>query len=126
MSTTPPSIAYFEFKGSGDADFFIIQLDEPDKIAHVRRIISGMETALVHPQGTVIQQKAPYNPRWDFHLEPTSIKFFQMSIEVCDANMNYIEAHLDEVGGAFLPKSHWCPWNSKFTRELSAQDVGQG
>jgi hypothetical protein len=124
MNNVPTPVAYFEFKGSGDQDFFVIQLVEQDKIDHVRRILSGEETARVHPQGTVVQSKADYNPTWDFHLEPTSIQFFEMNIEVCDANMNYVEAHLDEVGGAFLPRAHWCPWNSQFTREISSTVSG--
>jgi hypothetical protein len=34
-------------------------------------------------------------------------------MEVCDASMTYVEDHLDEVGGAFLPGAQWCPWDSK-------------
>jgi hypothetical protein len=42
-----------------------------------------------------------------------------MAIEVCDANMMYVEDHLDEAGGAFLPGNHWCPWDSRVTREVT-------
>ena len=118
------TVAYFEFKGSGTQEFFIIQLVEQAKIDHARSILSGQETARVHPQGTIVQQKAFYNPKWSFYLEPKSIDFFELNIEVCDANMNYIEQNLDAIGGATLPRLHWCPWNSHFTRELSPQDVG--
>jgi hypothetical protein len=33
-----------------------------------------------------------------------------------------VEDHLDEVGGAFLPKSQWCPW---LTRVLQELDTGE-
>ncbi len=115
--------AYFEFKGSGDKDFFVIKLVSQQTIAHARAILSGAETSAVHPQGTIVQAKASYNPNWSFHYAPASISFFQLAVEVCDANMKYIEEHLDEVGGAFLPQSHWCPWNSALTREIPASDV---
>ncbi|MCA6115227.1 hypothetical protein J6524_09995 [Bradyrhizobium sp. WSM 1738] len=53
-----------------------------------------------------------------FHLMPETVKPFELQIEVCDANVMYVEAHLDEVGGAFLPKSFWCPWSSELEFEV--------
>ena len=50
---------------------------------------------------------------------PNSISFFSQAIEVCDANMMYVEDHLDEACGAFLPGCHWCPWDSRLTREVT-------
>jgi len=119
------SPAYFEFKGSGDTDFFTFQLLDPLKIAKARDIVSGKETRFVHPQGTIIQKTASYNPKWSYHFDPDSIEFFEMAIEVCDANMKYVEEHLDEVGGAFLPNSHWCPWNSTILREIPEINIPQ-
>jgi len=51
-------------------------------------------------------------------LDPKSIKFAQTGIEVCDANIEYVEDHLDEVGGAFLPGCQWCPWESRIVRQI--------
>jgi hypothetical protein len=48
------------------------------------------------------------------------VRFFEVAIEVCDATMPYVEDHLDEVGGAFLPGGYWCPWTSRLTREVPA------
>jgi hypothetical protein len=52
-------------------------------------------------------------------LNPASISFFAIAIEVCDANMQYVEDHLDEACGAFLPGCYWCPWDSRVVREIS-------
>jgi hypothetical protein len=52
-------------------------------------------------------------------MAPDTIGFFEMQIEVCDANSNYVEEHLDEVGGSFLPKSFWCPWSSTLAAEVT-------
>jgi hypothetical protein len=41
-----------------------------------------------------------------------------MSIEVCDAATSYVEEHLAEVGGAFLPGRRWCPWSSRVIAEV--------
>jgi hypothetical protein len=68
--------------------------------------------------GLVVAEAVPYNKPWSFHLDPTSISFAEMSIEVCDAATTYVEEHLAEVGGAFLPGRRWCPWSSRVIEEV--------
>ncbi|MEU7168419.1 calmodulin [Streptomyces morookaense] len=112
--------AYFAFQQQPGQEF-IFELTDEEMITHARKIVSGEETERVHVMGRIIKRKAPYNPGWDFHLDPASIQFFEVAIEVCDANMQYVEDHLDEACGAFLPGCHWCPWDSKVVREVSPQ-----
>lgn len=115
-------MAYFAFMMPSDRDReFIFELTDENRIAHARRIISGEEKNRVHVHGRIMKSKQPYNPIWSFHLDPTTIDFFEMAIEVCDASMAYVEDHLDEVCGAFLPGCHWCPWSSKVTREVTGR-----
>lgn len=111
-------MAYFAFRQYRGDEEFIFELTDEDKIAHARRIISGEETERVHVLGKIRKQKKPYNPMWDYHLDPDTISFFQVAIEVCNANMRYVEDHLDEACGAFLPGCFWCPWDSRVTREI--------
>jgi hypothetical protein len=110
--------AYFAFEQRPGQEF-VFELNDDEKIAHARRIISGEETERVHVMGRIQKRKAPYNPRWDFYLDPGSITFFAAAIEVCDANMEYVEDHLDEACGPFLPGCQWCPWDSKVVREVA-------
>ena len=114
-------MALFAFRqrsGARDKEF-IFQLADGDKIAHARKIVSGEETDRVHVMGRIQKRRQPYNPDWDYHLDPNTITFFEMAIEVCDANMQYVEDHLDEACGAFLPGCFWCPWDSRVVREIS-------
>jgi hypothetical protein len=73
--------------------------------------------------GTIIKAPAPYNPPWSYHLDPASISLFAFAIEVCDASPQYVEEHLSEVGGAFLPGSVWCPWSSHVVEEVAVHAV---
>lgn len=98
---------------------FVIRLTNEQRIAEARRILSGEEQMSVHVMGRIRKQTAEYNPGWNFHLDPDTITFFTVAIEVCDASITYVEDHLDEACGAFLPGCFWCPWSSKLTRELS-------
>jgi hypothetical protein len=79
---------------------------------------SGEETEAVHVMGKVLKRSKRWNAPWSFHLAPESIEFFAFAIEVCDASIQYVENHLDEVGGAFLPGSVWCPWGSRLLEEI--------
>jgi hypothetical protein len=97
---------------------FIFELTDENRIAEARKIISGEETNRIHVHGRIIKRRQPYNPRFNYYLDPQTIDFFDQAIEVCDADMTYVEDHLDEAGGAFLPGSHWCPWSSKVSREV--------
>ncbi|MBV8215815.1 MAG: calmodulin [Verrucomicrobia bacterium] len=108
--------AYFEFIDSHQ-DRFVIRLEDEKKIAEARAILSG-ELPQKHVQGTIIKDRALYNPDWDYHLEPRSISFFELAIEVCDASVRYVQDHLAQVGTDFLPRAHWCPWSSRLTREV--------
>jgi hypothetical protein len=109
--------AYFKVAGATEADMFVIALTDPALIAEARAQAAGQEP-VKHVTGLVVAEAAPYNKPWSFHLDPASIAFADMSIEVCDAATSYVEEHLAEVGGAFLPGRRWCPWSSRVIAEV--------
>lgn len=114
--------AYFVFEQAdpeGNVHEFVFRLDDTIKIAEARSKLANPEAKNRCVMGTVVCSRVDYNPKWSFHLKPDSVSFFEQAIEVCDANMTYVESHLDEVGGAFLPRSHWCPWTSALVREVT-------
>ena len=109
---------YFAFTYPPSTYEFIFELTDEAKIAHALKVISGEERSKVHVLGRIVKTQQPYNPKWSFHLNPASIDFFEVAIEVCDAQIFYVEDHLDEACGAFLPGCVWCPWGSKVEREV--------
>lgn len=118
QSTKDSGTAYFKVAGATEADTFVIALTDPTIIAEARAIMSGQEQSKVHVTGLVVDGAVAYNAPWSFHLHPASISFFEVSIEVCDAATSYVEEHLAEVGGAFLPGRRWCPWSSRVVEEV--------
>lgn len=109
---------YFSFMQRPNQEF-TFELTDDERITKARRILCGEEKHETHVMGRIKIGKQPYNPSWTYYLDPGSINFFQMAIKVCDSNMEYIENHLDEVNGPFLPGFYWCPWDSKLVREVS-------
>ena len=118
-SASEPGTTYFKLAGATDADTFVIALTDPAVIAEARAQANGHEPSK-HVTGLVIAEAVPYNAPWSFHLDPASISFAEMSIEVCDAATSYVEEHLEEVGGAFLPGRRWCPWSSRVIEEVES------
>ncbi|MGN9845746.1 BP74-related protein [Nonomuraea sp. H19] len=119
---TPPAqaapTAYFVMTDITREEF-VVQLTDPGKIQHARDLLSGATEDRPHVVGRIIKRPTPYNPRWSYHLNPDTVDFFDYAIEVCDATIPYVEDHLDEAGGAFLPGLVWCDWSSRLVRELT-------
>ncbi|GAA3139249.1 hypothetical protein GCM10010486_01460 [Nonomuraea roseoviolacea subsp. carminata] len=120
-AAAPAAEALFEFDYPPAPDRFVVKLTEPDKIQEARDILSGAQRDRTHVLGRIVKRPAPYNPGWQYHLDPTSVSFFTHAIEVCDASPRYVDDHLDEAGGAFLPGLLWCPWGSRLLREVSVE-----
>ncbi|MER7684479.1 calmodulin-binding protein [Streptomyces sp. NPDC097610] len=99
---------------------FVVKLTKPGDIEHARELVSGETTDRPHLIARILKRQAPYNPRWSYHNNPDTTQFFDNAFEVCDATIPYVEDHLDEAGGAFLPGLVWCDWTSRLIREIPA------
>lgn len=109
--------AYFRFDYPPAPETFVIQLTDPALIDQARDMLAGI-VPVRHVMGQIVKQPATYNRPWSYHLEPESIQFFLSAIEVCDATIAYVEEHLDEACGEFLPGCTWCPWGSRLIEEV--------
>ena len=107
-----PEWVYFEvgFPTLEDGRF-VIALDDPAKIEQARKAIAHPEENPHSIMGIVVKSPAPYNSPWSYHLDPATIELFEIAVEVCDAAPDYVEEHLAEACGAFLPDCRWCPWS---------------
>jgi hypothetical protein len=123
LLTAPPPVeaggaAFFLMHGPPHPETFVVKLRDPEQIERARRILAREEPLAVHVMGRVHRRGKPWNPPWNYRLVPRSVQFFEVAIEVCDASIRYVEEHLDEVGGAFLPGRVWCPWGSRLVEEI--------
>ncbi len=120
-----PEWVYFEVGfPTPEQGRFVIALADPAMIEQARKAIENPDENPSSVMGIIVKTPAPYNPPWSYHIDPTTIELFENAIEVCDAAPDYVEEHLDEVCGAFLPDCRWCPWFSKVVRELPAPSSG--
>lgn len=73
-----------------------------------------------HVTGIIVKESACWNPNYSYHYDPATVDFFEFSMEVCDATFRYVEEHLADAGGAFLPGLRLCPWSSYLIEEVTA------
>ncbi len=111
--------AYFEMTDYS-RQIFVVKLTRDEDIQHARDLLSGATDERPHLLARIIKRTASYNPRYDFHADPATVGFFDHAIEVCDATIPYVNDHVDEAGGAFLPGRVWCDWSSRLVREIPA------
>lgn len=110
--------AYFKFKDGLHPETFIIKLNDPIKIQQARDILSGKELSKIHIMGKIVKKSEYYNPPWNYSLNSSSIEFFEMAIEECDAAIFWVEQNLDDFCGNKRPSCNWCPWNSQLIAEV--------
>ena len=111
--------AYFEIGFPTLAEGrFVIALNDTAKIEQARKAVTDPEQNPHSVMGIIVKSAAAYNPPWSYHLDPATIEFFELAIEVCDAAPQFVEDHLAEACGAFLPDCRWCPWSSKVLAEI--------
>ena len=113
-------VAYFQFRYPPYPETFVFQATDAQIIQEARNILVGQAPSR-HITGVIVKYPAAYNPPWSYHLDPTSVAFFDVSIEVCDASILIVEQHLQEVCGSFLPGCQWCPWGSRLVAEIRVE-----
>lgn len=113
-------MSYFSFTDSS-RETFVIRLDDQALVAHARALLAGTTEDGAHIAGTIVKSPAGYNIGWSYRLDPKSIEFFDMSTEVGDSTMRYVQDHIKEVGGELLPGSRWTGWSSELVAELKVR-----
>lgn len=112
-----PQEAYFKV-GDDQSPDFVLKLTDPAKINQARRQIARIDPPL-HVIGIIVKAATCWNPNYSYHLDPSTVDFFESATEVCDASFQYVEQNLAETGGALLPGLRFCPWTSYLVEEIS-------
>lgn len=106
-STTPSQgIATFVVQ-VGSEQFSVRVVDQATYEKLSARMQSGTVGVIM---GRVAAGNGGFNSPWSWHLVPSTIEVPSFTIELCDGNPSYIEAHRDE----WIRTVHeYCPWGAK-------------
>lgn len=107
-------VAHFEFS-DGKGQLFVIEVKDTAMIAEIRGMLAGTSQRKL-AEGTIVKSPAAYNPGWNFHINPSSIRLYTNHVSlVCSQSISAKQAAVNS--GSATEGSRWCP-TTNFTREL--------
>ncbi len=84
---------------------FRILVTDAELIAHVRALLAGGEEGRI-PNGLIVRGDPGVNAPWSWHIDPASLEFADMTIEVCDGLPSHVE-------DGTLAGDRYCPWGAQ-------------
>lgn len=105
--TLPRSGLYATFKVGTET--FRQQITSAAGISGALALWKGTSNAGI-PVGTLDCRCTGWNCPWNFHMDPASITFTHIAIEVCDGTPSYVNSHCSDFG-----LGSYCPWSAVLT-----------
>lgn len=84
---------------------FKVELATPELVAHAEALLAGEAVARI-PLGTVVRDDPGPNAPWSWHLDPATLEFADITIEVCDGLPSYVE-------DGTVTSDQYCPWSAE-------------
>jgi hypothetical protein len=82
-----------------------IELTTPELQQHARQLLDGENVSSI-PNGVVVRDDPGVNAPWSWHIDPATLEFADMTIEVCDGLPSHVE---DGV----VTSDRYCPWSAE-------------
>jgi hypothetical protein len=82
-----------------------IELATPELLAHAQALLDGEDVAAI-PNGKVVRDDPGVNAPWSWHIDPATLEFAEITIEVCDGLPSYVE-------DGTVTSDQYCPWSAK-------------
>jgi len=95
-------VATFEVAGG---EQYKIELATPELIEHAKGLLAGESLAAI-PNGVVVRGDSGVNEPWSWHIDPATLEFANVTIEVCDGIPQYVE---DKI----VTSDRFCPWSAR-------------
>jgi hypothetical protein len=89
-----------------DAEEYRILLTDPEDIAVAERLLAGEEAPRI-PNGVIVRDgDGGVNTGFSWHIDPDSVEFAEMTIELCDGLPSFVE-------DGSLSGERFCPWSAE-------------
>ncbi len=89
----------------GDTETYKVLLTDPADIEIARTLLRGEEAPTI-PNGVVVRGEPSVNQGYSWHIDPDSIEFVDMTMEVCDGRPSDVEQQI-------ITSDRFCPWSAK-------------
>lgn len=116
-SVPEPAHRDFEVVVAGE-ECFILRLIDPVRIAEARQLLRDTASGSF-PVGELRRGDGGFNVcgqhRWQWHIDPASVQFAEMAVELCDGRPSFVQERLDYWIDTVRT---YCPWSARIVREL--------
>jgi hypothetical protein len=108
----PSSDAVFEVRACG-SQTFRIRLTNADLVQQAGRLAGQPGQPIVN--GRLARGSGGFNDPWSWHLLPETVRFADVTIELCDGCPQMVEDDLDYW---LETVQQFCPWSSEIVRRV--------
>jgi len=103
-SPAEPSPSTAEFVLDVVGERFTIRTSDQETIALAEANRQGQNRHF--PIGSLRPGNGGFNAPWTWHLDPSSVRFVEAAIEVCDGRPSFVESHQSDY-------ATYCPWAAR-------------
>lgn len=82
-----------------------IELANPEVLAIAEELLAGERPPMI-PNGQIVRDSPGPNAPWSWHIDPATLEWADMTIEVCDGLPSYVE-------DGTLTSDWYCPWSAE-------------
>ncbi len=82
-----------------------IELTTPELQEHAQQLLDGEDLASI-PNGVVVRDDPGVNAPWSWHIDPATLEFADLTVEVCDGLPSYVEEEI-------VTSDRYCPWSAE-------------
>ncbi len=105
-ATTKPAARMFEVEVVDER--FKVRVTDRETIQQMTDNHDGKNN--YHVTGKLVRGDGGFNQPWSWHLDPSSVRMAEISIELCDGRPSMVEGDLDYWLGTV---KMYCPWSGK-------------
>ena len=98
--------AFTDFVVAVGDETFVVRAQTPEMIQAGLDLLNGRGQRF--PIGPLRTGDGGFNAPWSWHIDPASLKFTEVAIEVCDGTPSYVETHVEEYA-----RVGYCPWGGR-------------
>lgn len=103
-ATSQPTSVVVTFRVAG-VEEYRIELIDPQLIAVAQKLLAGEEAPKI-PNGLVVRGDPGVNVGYTWHIDPNSVEFVDVAIEVCDGLPSFVER-------GEVTSDRYCPWDAQ-------------
>jgi len=117
-SLAGPETAYFVMETTHRAaQTFTFAATDAETIAHFRAVLYDPSTPDRRVAGKIARGREPYNPDWNFHFIPETVRPNGAGHITCSDNPIFVEDKIEKVGTDYMRDHFWCPGYMQIVQE---------